>query len=198
MDMGPKSDSWSSSFLASSRSSHSLAIFSINVHNAHAGTHNFVLTPILSVIAGAVGRPRGNADGTSQLPDAPQPQAQQSNSQGNQSAAADAVTLRNTPMHLLRDQGAIWSSPFRVSGDDLKFLVPVFIATGVALATDTRAMTQVVPINPSLNQHSTDASNVLIGGFIATPVALYWLLGHFKQESACESGGRHPHRRGHG
>ena len=56
------------------------------------------------------------------------------------------------------------------------------------MATDTRAMTQVVPINPSLNQHSTNASNILIGGFIATPVALYG-LGHFKQSPhATEAG----------
>ncbi len=95
-------------------------------------------------------------------------------------SSSDAVTLRNTPLHLLHDQGGIWSSPFRITGDDMKFLLPLAVATGAAMATDTRAMTQVVPINASLNQHSTDASNVLIGGFIATPVALYG-LGHFKQ-----------------
>ena len=63
----------------------------------------------------------------------------------------------------------------------MKFLLPLAVATGAAMATDTRAMTQVVPINANLNQHSTDASNMLIGGFIATPVALYG-LGHFKRD----------------
>jgi membrane-associated phospholipid phosphatase len=98
------------------------------------------------------------------------------------------VTLRNTPLHLLHDQGGMWSSPFRATGDDMKFLLPVLIATGAALATDTRAMTQVVPTTASLNQHSTDASNVLIGGFIATPVALYG-LGHFKQSPRATEAG---------
>ena len=56
------------------------------------------------------------------------------------------------------------------------------------MATDTRAMTQAVPINAGLNQHSTDASNMLIGGFIATPVALYG-LGTFQAGSACTEAG---------
>ena len=49
-------------------------------------------------------------------------------------------------------------------------------------------MTQVVPINPSLNQHSTDASNILIGGFIATPVALYGLGPFQAGRHATEAG----------
>jgi hypothetical protein len=144
----------------------------------------FAAALMIAFCAAAVGQTAQNPDGTSQLPDAPQPQATES----TVSSGTDAVTLRNTPLHLLHDQGSIWSSPFRITGDDIKFLVPVVIATGAALATDTRAMTQVVPIDASLNQHSTDASNILIGGFIATPVALYG-LGHFKQSPhATEAG----------
>ncbi len=141
----------------------------------------------LSAAAGA--QTTEKADGPAQVPDAPRPQASGSNQAGSGvTGGSDAVTLRNTPLHLLHDQGGIWSSPFRIGGDDVKFLLPLAIATGAAMATDTRAMTQVVPINTSLNQHSTDASNILIGGFIATPVALYG-LGHFKQSPhATEAG----------
>lgn len=112
------------------------------------------------------------------LPEAPQPQPVQTTRRDS----SDAVTVRSTPMHLLRDQGTIWSSPVHLNGGDLKVLVPLTLATGAAIATDYRAMTQVVPINPTLNQHSIDASNALIGGFIAAPVAFYG-LGRFKQNA---------------
>jgi len=144
---------------------------------------------MLALCIAANGQTADKADNAAQVPDAPQPQATETSQIGSgRTGGSDAVTLRNTPLHLLHDQGGIWSSPFRISGDDMKFLLPLAVATGAAMATDTRAMTQVVPINASLNQHSTDASNILIGGFIATPVALYG-LGHFKQDPhAAEAG----------
>jgi len=139
---------------------------------------------MFTLCAAAEAQAAAKADDSAQVPDAPKPQV----SASNNAPSADAVTLRNTPLHLLHDQGGIWSSPFRISGDDMKFLLPLAVATGAAMATDTRAMTQVVPINASLNQHSTDASNILIGGFIATPVALYG-LGHFKQDPHASEAG---------
>jgi len=162
-----------------------LAIFVTSLlHFKRSGLHAaFTAALAIAVCTSAAGQT------AQKLPDAPQPQAAGGSQTESTSAdASDAVTLRNTPLHLLRDQGGIWTSPFRISGDDMKFLVPLVVATGAAMATDTRAMTQVVPINASLNQHSTDASNMLIGGFIATPVALYG-LGHFKENPhATEAG----------
>jgi hypothetical protein len=60
--------------------------------------------------------------------------------------------------------------------------------TGVAIATDQSAMNHVVPRNADLNKKSTDASNVLIGGFIATPVALYG-VGHFTKSPHAQEAG---------
>jgi membrane-associated phospholipid phosphatase len=133
---------------------------------------------MLALCIAANGQTADKADNAAQVPDAPKPQATETSQIGSgRTGGSDAVTLRNTPLHLLHDQGGIWSSPFRISGDDMKFLLPLAVATGAAMATDTRAMT-----------HSTDASNMLIGGFIATPVALYG-LGHFKQDPhATEAG----------
>jgi membrane-associated phospholipid phosphatase len=144
---------------------------------------------MLALCIAARAQTADTTDGAAQVPDAPQPQTSNSSQTTSKpTGGPDEVTLRNTPLHLLHDQGGIWSSPFRITGDDMKFLLPLAVATGAAMATDTRAMTQVVPIDASLNQHSTDASNVLIGGFIATPVALYG-LGHFKQSPhATEAG----------
>lgn len=112
------------------------------------------------------------------LPDAPQAQTQ----------TRDAVTLRNTPLHILEDQGAIWTSPARIRARDLEWLAPVALATGAAIATDHRAMRDVVSHEAGFNNDNVNASNALIGGFIAAPVALYG-FGHFKgNEKARETG----------
>jgi membrane-associated phospholipid phosphatase len=82
-------------------------------------------------------------------------------------------------MNVLRDQGAIWTSPLRLHARDVEWLAPLALATGAAIGTDHRAMSQVVSKNSGFNQANTNASNVLIGGFIAAPVALYG-FGHFE------------------
>jgi hypothetical protein len=119
-----------------------------------------------------------STESSASLPDAPKPQVQDK----------DTVTLRNLPKNFLKDQGAIWTSPARIRAHDLEWLLPLGVATGVAFATDHHTMTQVVSNDPSFNQANVTASNVLIGGFIATPVFLYgW--GHFeKNEHAQEAG----------
>ncbi len=112
------------------------------------------------------------------LPDAPKAQIQ----------TREAVTVRNTPLHVLEDQGAIWTSPARIRARDLEWLAPLALATGAAIATDHRAMRDVVSHDASFNNDNVNASNALIGGFIAAPVALFG-FGHFKgNERAREAG----------
>ncbi|HEX4021712.1 MAG TPA: phosphatase PAP2 family protein [Acidobacteriaceae bacterium] len=112
------------------------------------------------------------------LPDAPSPQAQSNNT----------VTLRNTPIHILKDQEKIWTSPIRIRTHDLKWLLPLAAATGVTIATDHHMMASIVTHDTSFNQANVNASNVLIGGFVAAPVALYG-FGHFKDDAhASETG----------
>jgi hypothetical protein len=112
------------------------------------------------------------------LPDAPQPQVQ----------AHDGVNVRDVPRDVIFDQGAIWSSPARLRARDSKWLVPLALATGAAIATDHRAMSQVVTHDANFNNANTNTSNVLIGGFIAAPVVLYG-YGHFREnDHARESG----------
>jgi hypothetical protein len=108
------------------------------------------------------------------LPNAPEPQVD--------------LSVRNVPRLFLHDQKAIWTSPAHLKLNDLEWLVPLAAVTGVAIATDTSAMRHVVPTSASLNKKSTDASNVLIGGVVATPVVLYG-FGHFaKSPHAREAG----------
>lgn len=112
------------------------------------------------------------------LPDAPAPQT---------SAPGD-VTVRNTPRNLLHDQEAIWTSPARMRTRDLEWLLPLATAAGVAFATDQHTMTQVVSRDPSFNQASIDTSNVLIGGWVAVPVAVYGFGRAHQDEHARQAG----------
>lgn len=109
-----------------------------------------------------------NAD--SGLPDAPQPQTH-----APQAHATDddqRVTLHDTPSRILHDQGAIWTSPLRMRPHDLKWALPLLLATGATIATDHQAM-NAAPHDPKFNHESVVASDVLVGGFIAAPVLLF-------------------------
>lgn len=103
----------------------------------------------------------------SPLPDAPSPQPSTTTA-GD--AASDAVTIRNTPIHILKDQEAIWTSPLRIRKHDLVWLLPLAAATGITLATDSRTMRDVVSHNPTFNHDNVDASNSLLTVLIAVPV----------------------------
>jgi hypothetical protein len=102
------------------------------------------------------------------VPDAPQPHAQ----------AGEPVTLGATPRNLLKDQGAIWTSPVQIREPDLKFLVPLGLATTVALATDRQAMSEVVSHDPDFNDKNVQVSNLLTGGLLGAPAALF-VVGQF-------------------
>jgi membrane-associated phospholipid phosphatase len=112
------------------------------------------------------------------LPDAPQAQ---SHSKGD-------LTIRALPANVLKDQGELWTSPFHIRGRDLIIVAPLVLATGAAIATDHRTLRDVVSRDPIFNNDNTNASNVMIGGFIAAPVILY-SVGHFHDnEHARETG----------
>jgi len=117
-------------------------------------------------------------DPSAALPDAPAPQT----------PAPDDVTIRNLPRNLLHDQWTIWSGPAHIRTRDLKWLLPLAAATGVAFATDQHTMTQVVSHDPSFNQVSINTSNVLIGGWIAVPVAVYGFGRSHQDEHARQAG----------
>jgi hypothetical protein len=129
------------------------------------------LVLILGVSVQAQTAPAPGTAGSASLPDAPTPQA----------PSQDDVTVRRVPRNFLEDQAIIWTSPVRVRAHDLKWIIPLAAATGVALGTDHYVMTQVVSNNPSFNQASINASNAMIYSLVATPVVLYG-FGRFKQD----------------
>ncbi len=113
--------------------------------------------------------PPAKASASASLPDAPQPQP----TLPSQPTQSVDVTVRNSPRIFLHDQEAIWTSPVRLRPHDLEWLAPLALTTGAAIATDHRAMTQIVSRNPGFNNANINASNGLIGGFVAAPVALF-------------------------
>lgn len=118
------------------------------------------------------------------LPDAPAPQ----NPPQHPDPGRAPVTLSNTPVHIIGDLGAIATSPVRVRPHDLLWLAPVAGAEAAAVATDHYTMTHVVSTDASFNNANTNASNAIIGGYIALPVAIYG-YGHFEDSAhARESG----------
>lgn len=134
------------------------------------------IVPFLGVLA--CGWPTHAQTESAALPDAPQARSE----------SPDAATIRNTPRNILRDQKAIWTSPFRMHPGDLKWVAPLLVATSAAIATDHWALKDVVSHDANFNNSNTDASNIAIGGFIAVPVLLYG-VGHFgNDDHARESG----------
>jgi len=108
------------------------------------------------------------------LPNAPQPQ--------------ESVTLRELPLNFWKDQGAIWSSPVRVRGENLRYLIPLGLVVAVAVTTDHQALSEVVSHETGFNNANTNASNVLVAPFIAAPAVIF-AAGHFAgNDHARESG----------
>lgn len=104
------------------------------------------------------------AQATAPLPDAPTPQA----------AASDRpVTILSRPRAVLKDEEAFLTSPAHIKPHDLLWLAPFAAATGAAIATDHHVMSSVVSHDPGFNNANVNTSNVLIGGLIATPFALF-------------------------
>ena len=120
------------------------------------------------------------------LPDAPQPQsdAPAAASSGDK----NGITLRGTPMRILKDQAGMWTSPARLHGSDYAVLVGLGLATTVTVTADHQIMSSAKLNDTSLNNHAVTASNGLMGGFVAAPAVLYgW--GHIRHDDdAMETG----------
>jgi hypothetical protein len=125
-----------------------------------------------------------SAPGT--LPDAPQAAAPTPSS--TQPNDKDAVTLVNTPVHILKDQAAIWSSPVRVREHNFPVLIPLVLATALALTVDHQVMSSSKLQNASLNSEANTASNGLLGAFVIAPVAIYGIGRLHHDDHATETG----------
>ena len=138
--------------------------------------HNIFMVRRLSILllvsASLCAASRGQS--SSPLPDAPQP-------------APDAPTLRNLPRNFVRDQAAIWISPFRMSEGEAVGAV-LFVAAAGAVGSEDRHIMQKHFLDKSTNDHANTASTGLTGLFIAAPVAFYG-IGHLRHNRDAEQTG---------
>ena len=145
--------------------------------------HSAAFLVVLTIALGCAAHAQ-NAE--SALPEAPTPQA--AGSAQAKPGDKDAVTLAGTPVRILKDQAAIWTSPIRIREHNLAILVPIALATTVAITADHQVMSSSKLNDPSLNSHANTASEGLLGGFVAAPVLIYG-LGHIHHdEHATETG----------
>lgn len=143
------------------------------------------LTICASAASQAGGGPNPLSDSSSSsLPDAPLPQSADS----TQATGKDSVTLRNTPVNILKDQAAIWTSPVRIREHDLAYLVPLAVATTLTITADHQMMSSPKLDNASLNHDANLASEGLLGGFVAAPVIVYGLGSIHHDAHATETG----------
>ena len=81
---------------------------------------------------------------------------------------------------LAEDQEAIWTSPFRLQWADADWLVPLGVATGGTLATDTE-FSKHLSSSPVRLRYSRDFSNFGVAGMAAAGGGLYF-LGRFAHD----------------
>jgi len=120
------------------------------------------------------------------LPDVPQPRS--TDSARLNLDKQDDVTLRKTPINIVKDQEAIWTTPAHIRGRDLGLLIPLALATTVVITTDHQVMSSSRLDDTQLNSHADTASNGLLGGFVLAPVLIYGLGYIHHDNHATETG----------
>lgn len=122
----------------------------------------------------------GAAAQSAALPDAPSSLGADSSQPAPETERP--VTIGHIPADILQEQAAIWTSPAHLHNRNLVYLVPLAVATALAITTDHQVMSSARLNDTSLNNHANTASNGLLGVFVAAPVAIY-AVGHMHGDS---------------
>src|SRR6201997_4931419 len=72
------------------------------------------------------------------------------------------VTLLATPLNILGDSYRMFTSPIYIRTGDLKWMLPLAAATGVALSQDTHVAKDIVSHDPGFNSSNNTVSNGLL------------------------------------
>jgi hypothetical protein len=83
------------------------------------------------------------------------------------------VTLLATPLNIVGDTYRMFTSPIYIRGGDLKWMLPLAAATGVALSQDTHVAKDIVSHDPGFNNANNTVSNGLLYSYIAGSVTMY-------------------------
>lgn len=131
---------------------------------------------VLAVLALAVGPALAAQQIDSALPDAPRP-----------ADPHETVSLANTPRNILKDQEAIWTSPFRIRDSNALGPVALVLGTTLLITTDHQVMSEHFK-DSSTNKHANTVANGLVGAFVAVPAGLYVLGRERQSQHAIETG----------
>ena len=121
------------------------------------------------------------------LPDAPHPRGLGYQSNADE-PSSENLSLKRTPQRVLGDERQILTSPARIGRRDLRWLVPLGTVAGVAIATDSTAMRNVVSTNATFNHSNDSTSGVLRDVLIGAPVLLFSVGELRKQEQSRDTG----------
>lgn len=83
------------------------------------------------------------------------------------------MTLIKTPLNIVGDTYHMFNSPIYVRCGDLKWMLPLAAATGVALSQDTHVAKDIVSHDPGFNNSNDTVSNVLVYSYIGGSATMY-------------------------
>ena len=83
------------------------------------------------------------------------------------------VKLMQTPLNIVGDSYRMFTSPIYIRTGDLKWMLPLAAATGVALSQDTHVAKDIVSHDPGFNNSANTVSNGLLYSYIGGSVAMY-------------------------
>src|SRR6185437_5776964 len=83
------------------------------------------------------------------------------------------VKLWRTPLNIVGDTYRIFTSPVYIRTGDLKWMLPVAAATGVALSQDTHVAKDIVSHDPGFNNSANTVSNGFLYSYVAGSVTMY-------------------------
>jgi hypothetical protein len=120
------------------------------------------------------------------LPDAPAPASRQD--AGSSRRLALANDLKSFPKHFVADEVRVVTSPGRVHGADVVWLLPLAGATAASLATDSYTMRNVVSHDAALNNDAGTSSDILRDSTIGLPILMYGLGTIRRDDHSREAG----------
>lgn len=83
------------------------------------------------------------------------------------------VELKTAPLNIVGETYRMFTSPIYIRGNDLKWMLPLAAATGVALSQDTHVAKDIVSHDPGFNNANNTVSNVLLYSYIGNSVTMY-------------------------
>jgi membrane-associated phospholipid phosphatase len=100
---------------------------------------------------------------------------------------AEPMSIPRVFLNLPGDQKAIWTSPFRLRGTDIFWVVPLAAASGVLIGSDQHSMERARS-NADAISRSKDISNGGLIGMVALPASMYVWGGLHAAPRARETG----------